>query len=75
MATLIEDLKMFTPKNDEEAADYTLLLEAAHREEAYNRAWPAHFTGISLGRKPPPYKNADDISQHLSIVVMDWRPR
>ena len=44
MATLIEDLKMFTPKNDEEAADYTLLLEAAHREEAYNRAWPAHFT-------------------------------
>ena len=44
MATLIEDLKTFTPKNDEEAADYTLLLEAAHREEAYNRAWPAHFT-------------------------------
>ena len=44
MATLIEDLKTFTPKNDEEAADYALLLEAAHREEAYNRAWPAHFT-------------------------------
>lgn len=49
MATLIEDLKMFTPKNDEEAADYTLLLEAAHREEAYNRAWPAHFTGHQPG--------------------------
>lgn len=44
MTTLIEDLKSFTPKNDEEAADYALLLEAAHREEAYNRAWPAHFT-------------------------------
>ena len=44
MATLIEDLKTFTPKNDEEAADYALLLKAAHREEAYNRAWPAHFT-------------------------------
>ena len=69
MATLIEDLKTFTPKNDEEAADYALLLEAAHREEAYNRAWPAHFTA-----SPPPHKNADDISQHLSIVVMDWRP-
>ena len=67
MATLIEDLKMFTPKNDEEAADYALLLEAAHREGALYR--------ISLGRKPPPHKNADDISQHLSIVVMDWRPR
>lgn len=37
MATLIEDLKTFTPKNDEEAADYALLLEAAHCEEAYNR--------------------------------------
>ena len=44
MAALIEDLKTFTPKSDEEAADYTLLLEAAHREEAYSRAWPAHFT-------------------------------
>lgn len=75
MATLIEDLKMFTPKNDEEAADYTLLLEAAHREEAYNRAWPAHFTASAWVVNPPPHKNADDISQHLSIVVMDWRPR
>lgn len=74
MATLIEDLKMFTPKNDEEAADYTLLLEAAHREEAYNRAWSAHFTA-SAWVVNPLRKNADDISQHLSIVVMDWRPR
>lgn len=75
MATLIEDLKMFTPKNDEEAADYTLLLEAAHREEAYNRAWPAHFTASAWVVNPLRTKNADDISQHLSIVVMDWRPR
>lgn len=74
MATLIEDLKLFSPANDEEAADYALLLEAAHREEAYSRLASALYR-ISLGRESPPHKNADDISQHLSIVVMDWRPR
>lgn len=75
MATLIEDLQMFSPTNDEEAADYALLLEAAHHEEAYNRAWPAHFTASAWVVNPLHTKNADDISQHLSIVVMDWRPR
>ena len=56
MATLIEDLKTFTPKSDEEATDYALYR-------------------ISVGRKPPPHKNVDDISQHLSIVVVDRGPR
>ena len=44
MATILEDLKAYTPRNEEEAADHALMLAAAQQEKSYGRAWPAHFT-------------------------------
>ena len=71
MATLIEDLKTFTPRSSR--------LRTTSQSRSSRRGLQSGMAGalyrISLGRKPPPHKNADDISQHLSIVVMDWRPR
>ena len=77
MATLIEDLKTFTPKNDEEAADYALLLKAAHREEAYNRAWPAHFTASAWVVNPLRTKTLmiyHNIYQSWSCMPSAWPP-